>query len=403
MAAAQRLGAQALVEDDLDRALLLARQGVALDDSVQTRSNLFATLLKSPAAIGVLRGDGRWVLGLDLSPDGRRLAFIDLEGQLRVVDTATRRVVAGPAQVDQFSFFGPGSRGAAVQPGRVAARGRRRVGNHPRRGDPAADRPPGGAGGSRPRWPSRPMGADRAGRRRSAARRTATSLQPFDARNGRALAPPRYVSRRSDVGDADLHARRRARGHEHRGRPDRHPRRPHAAPARAVRRRRRYGGPRSGRPDAAARRQRRHRAVPRPRHGSRAHGVRAPRRGGRARDLRRERPHRRHGRRGQARDRLGRGRGGGPRHARRPRRPDHRGGDQPRRRDAVQLRLRLTGRRLGSGGRPAGSAGRSRRDRKPTAPPRERWGSSWARCSRATASIPTAGPSPSGTTTAPSR
>ena len=107
VAAAQRLGAQALVEDELDRALLLARQGVALDDSVQTRSNLFATLLKSPAAIGVLRGDGRWVLALDLSPDGRRLAFIDIEGQLRVVDTATRRVVAGPTQVDQLSFFGP--------------------------------------------------------------------------------------------------------------------------------------------------------------------------------------------------------------------------------------------------------------------------------------------------------
>ena len=107
VAAAQRLGAQALVEDELDRALLLARQGVALDDSVQTRSNLFATLLKSPAAIGVLRGDGRWVLALDLSPDGRRLAFIDIEGQLRVVDTATRRVVAGPKEVDQLSFFGP--------------------------------------------------------------------------------------------------------------------------------------------------------------------------------------------------------------------------------------------------------------------------------------------------------
>ena len=107
VAAAQRLGAQALVEDELDRALLLARQGVALDDSVQTRSNLFATLLKSPAAMGVLRGDGGWVLALDLSPDGRRLAFIDIEGQLRVVDTATRRVVAGPKEVDQLSFFGP--------------------------------------------------------------------------------------------------------------------------------------------------------------------------------------------------------------------------------------------------------------------------------------------------------
>ena len=57
-AEAQRLGARALVEDDLDLSLLLARQGVALDDSPQTRGNLLAALLKSPAAIGVLRGDG---------------------------------------------------------------------------------------------------------------------------------------------------------------------------------------------------------------------------------------------------------------------------------------------------------------------------------------------------------
>ena len=60
--------------DDLDRALLLARQGVALDDSPQTRGNLLAALLKSPAAIGVLRGDGDRLTGLDLSPDDRTLA-----------------------------------------------------------------------------------------------------------------------------------------------------------------------------------------------------------------------------------------------------------------------------------------------------------------------------------------
>ena len=68
---AQRLGAQALLEDNLDRSLLLARQGMALDDSVQTRGNLLAALLKSPAAIGVLRGDGDRLIGLDLSPDER--------------------------------------------------------------------------------------------------------------------------------------------------------------------------------------------------------------------------------------------------------------------------------------------------------------------------------------------
>ena len=53
---AQRLGARALVEDDLDRSLLLARQGMELDESAQTRGNLLAALLKSPAALGILRG-----------------------------------------------------------------------------------------------------------------------------------------------------------------------------------------------------------------------------------------------------------------------------------------------------------------------------------------------------------
>ncbi len=55
-AIAQRLGAQALVEPALDRALLLAREGVALDDSAATRSNLLASLLRSPAALTVLQG-----------------------------------------------------------------------------------------------------------------------------------------------------------------------------------------------------------------------------------------------------------------------------------------------------------------------------------------------------------
>jgi WD40 repeat protein/DNA-binding SARP family transcriptional activator len=91
---AQRLGAQALVEDDLDRSLLLARQGVALADTVQTRGNLLAALLRSPAAIGLLRGDGDRLISLDVSPNERTLAFIDHDGTLTVVDTRTRR--AGP-------------------------------------------------------------------------------------------------------------------------------------------------------------------------------------------------------------------------------------------------------------------------------------------------------------------
>ena len=54
-AVAQRLGAQALVAKDLDLSLLLGRQGVALDDSLPTRGNLEAALIRSPAAIRVAR------------------------------------------------------------------------------------------------------------------------------------------------------------------------------------------------------------------------------------------------------------------------------------------------------------------------------------------------------------
>ena len=93
-AAAQRLGAQALADPGVDRAMLFARQGVALEDSVQTRSNLLATLLKSPAAIGVIGGDGDPLLTLDLTRDGRTLSFIDADGTLSRVDAGTRRPIA---------------------------------------------------------------------------------------------------------------------------------------------------------------------------------------------------------------------------------------------------------------------------------------------------------------------
>jgi DNA-binding SARP family transcriptional activator/WD40 repeat protein len=96
---AQRLGAQALVEDDLDRSLLLARQAVALADTVQTRGNLLAALLRSPAAIGVLRGDGDRLISLDISPDERTLAFIDHDGTLTAVDTRTRQPARRPSTV----------------------------------------------------------------------------------------------------------------------------------------------------------------------------------------------------------------------------------------------------------------------------------------------------------------
>jgi WD40 repeat protein/DNA-binding SARP family transcriptional activator len=93
VADARRLGAQALLEDDLDRSLLLARQGVALDDSVETRSDLLAAMLRSPAATAVYRGDLDGIAALARSPDGTLLAVGDGDGTVAIYDTRTRKLL----------------------------------------------------------------------------------------------------------------------------------------------------------------------------------------------------------------------------------------------------------------------------------------------------------------------
>jgi WD40 repeat protein/DNA-binding SARP family transcriptional activator len=94
-AQAQRLGVQALSEPDLARSLLLARQAMALDNTVATRRNLLAALVRSPAAIGIMPGTGNPLDALDLSPDGRTLAVADAQGTVAFIDTLSRRRV-GP-------------------------------------------------------------------------------------------------------------------------------------------------------------------------------------------------------------------------------------------------------------------------------------------------------------------
>jgi WD40 repeat protein/DNA-binding SARP family transcriptional activator len=94
VAEAQRLGVQALSEPRLDRALLLARQGVALDQSPATRGYLFEALLRSPAAIRVMGGAGNPLTALDLSPDGRTLAAGDSSGNVLFFNAATGRRIA---------------------------------------------------------------------------------------------------------------------------------------------------------------------------------------------------------------------------------------------------------------------------------------------------------------------
>ena len=96
---AQRLGAEALVDEDLDRSLLLARQAVAIDDSPQTRSYLLADLLRAPAIAGVMHGDGDLLRASAVSPDGRTLVVADFDTGLLFFDTRTYERIGEPLPV----------------------------------------------------------------------------------------------------------------------------------------------------------------------------------------------------------------------------------------------------------------------------------------------------------------
>jgi WD40 repeat protein len=100
---AQRLGAQALIDDRLDRSLLLAQAGRELNDSVATRGNLLSALVRHPAAVGVIQGETKGVYELALSPDGRVLAAGDGTGTIVLVDTRTRESI-GRLELDRAIF-----------------------------------------------------------------------------------------------------------------------------------------------------------------------------------------------------------------------------------------------------------------------------------------------------------
>jgi WD40 repeat protein/class 3 adenylate cyclase len=91
VAQAQSLAAQAVAEPRIDLAMLLAREAVALDPSVRTRSDLLATLLRAPTAIRTYHLNANRNGDLAVSPDGRSVAITDNDGNTVVEDTATGR------------------------------------------------------------------------------------------------------------------------------------------------------------------------------------------------------------------------------------------------------------------------------------------------------------------------
>ena len=125
VADAQRLGAEAVTNDRLDQAVRLARTAVDLDDSAATRSSLFSVLLRQPASLGELRGDGWKLYSVAASPDGKLVATGDERGAVLVYDIA-RRVRVGAHRATeglvQHLVFAPDSRtlAATVYSGKTA-------------------------------------------------------------------------------------------------------------------------------------------------------------------------------------------------------------------------------------------------------------------------------------------
>jgi WD40 repeat protein len=111
LADSRRLSAQALLQSDLERSLLLAEQAVRLDDSVDTRSALLTSLLRSPRAVGTFRAGDNQLWSLALSPDERTLAAVDNIGLTYWWDTRTGHRLAGPlgepTPSDSVATFSP--------------------------------------------------------------------------------------------------------------------------------------------------------------------------------------------------------------------------------------------------------------------------------------------------------
>ncbi len=106
LAESRAVAARAVVENSLDRSLLLAREASNLDDSPDTRSSLLASLVRSPGAVRVLRSAGDRLQTIALSPDGRYLAAPDNYGKTFLWDTRTFERLDPPLAVSDVGAFG---------------------------------------------------------------------------------------------------------------------------------------------------------------------------------------------------------------------------------------------------------------------------------------------------------
>jgi WD40 repeat protein len=98
---AERLGAEALSDPNVDHSLLLAVAGVKLQDRLQTRSDLFADLQQNAGLLRLIRPSNVEITALDVSPDGRLLVVGDDSGTVRFIDLASWRPRGAVVRLDE--------------------------------------------------------------------------------------------------------------------------------------------------------------------------------------------------------------------------------------------------------------------------------------------------------------
>ena len=97
---AERLGAEALSDPNVDHSLLLAVTGVELQNRLETRSDLFADLQQNAALLHLIRPSNVLITALDVSPDGRLLVVGDASGTVRFINLASWRTQGALVRLD---------------------------------------------------------------------------------------------------------------------------------------------------------------------------------------------------------------------------------------------------------------------------------------------------------------
>jgi DNA-binding SARP family transcriptional activator/WD40 repeat protein len=90
---ARRVGARALLTEGISHSILLATQGVRLNDSPETRANLVAAMNKRPLLLRSAQTPLGRTENLEVSPDGRRIVSGDSSATFHLYDATSGRVL----------------------------------------------------------------------------------------------------------------------------------------------------------------------------------------------------------------------------------------------------------------------------------------------------------------------